>query len=258
MVRPTAKKLTKLLNIDVKHALYDKNGTWYHLLNVFPAALIDKHGYIILKTKNEYKNSKYLSIKKELHIADGIANMPGYIKEGRIAKAIEPINDDTNKLEQDKTYDLYVPENNIDNEIKKIEDRLEKINKTERQSIIKSRIGQSNFKNGLVKKHKKCLLCDIGMPELLIASHIKPWSESNDKEKLDLNNGLLLCCIHDKLFDLGLISFDASGRIIISNQIDEFLYRNLGINKEQHIDVNEKTIKYLNWHKENKLRQKIG
>jgi hypothetical protein len=162
------------------------------------------------------------------------------------------------KPENNHRYDLYVSENNIDKEIKNIEDRLEKINKTEKQSIIKSRIGQSNFKNGLVKKYKKCLLCDIGMLELLIASHIKPWSESNDMEKLDLNNGLLLCCIHDKLFDLGFISFDTSGIIIISNQIDESLYKNLRINKEQNIDVNAKTIKYLNWHKENKLRQKIG
>ena len=132
---------------------------------------------------------------------------------------------------------------------------MDKLNKTEKLAIIKSRIGQNNFKNRLVKKYKKCFLCDIAIPELLIASHIKPWSESNSMERLDINNGLLLCCLHDKLFDLGFISFDDSGKIIISGQIDGALYKTLKINTEEIIEINTETRKYLNWHKENKLRK---
>jgi predicted restriction endonuclease len=156
------------------------------------------------------------------------------------------------KLENQK-YDLYVSKNDIDKEIKSIEDNLEKIKEKERLSIIKSRIGQSNFKRGLVKKYEKCLLCDIDMPELLIASHIKPWSKSNDNEKLDLNNGLLICCLHDKLFDLGLISFNDSGKIEISNKIDKSLYSSLKIEENQgiNVNVNVQTIEYLTWHNKN-------
>ena len=54
------------------------------------------------------------------------------------------------------------------------------------------------------------------MNELLVASHIKPWSISDANEKLDIHNGLLMCPNHDKLFDRGYISFDDTGRILIS------------------------------------------
>jgi predicted restriction endonuclease len=148
-------------------------------------------------------------------------------------------------------YDLYVNENNIDKEIGKIEDNLNTIEITEKLSIIKSRIGQSEYRNGLLKKYKKCQLCDIDVDELLVASHIKPWNKSTNKEKLDLNNGLLLCCNHDKLFDIGFISFNASGEIIISNKIIGLSYKDLNITKNDNINVNNKTKKYLEWHLEN-------
>ncbi|RBN37554.1 hypothetical protein DMN50_29890, partial [Priestia megaterium] len=68
---------------------------------------------------------------------------------------------------------------------------------TEREQVIKARIGQSAFKQGLLKKEKKCKLCSVMDDRLLVASHIKPWKDCNDKERLDLNNGLLLCPNHD-------------------------------------------------------------
>ena len=59
------------------------------------------------------------------------------------------------------------------------------------------------------------------MNELLVASHIKPWSISDANEKLDIHNGLLMCPNHDKLFDRGYISFDDTGRILISEKLDD-------------------------------------
>jgi 5-methylcytosine-specific restriction protein A len=76
----TGKKLMEIWNIDVKHALYRENGDWYHLLKYFPAALFDKNGYIIFNTDEEYISSRYLQIGKELHVPEGIANIPEYIK----------------------------------------------------------------------------------------------------------------------------------------------------------------------------------
>ncbi|MBO7381377.1 MAG: HNH endonuclease, partial [Neisseriaceae bacterium] len=50
---------------------------------------------------------------------------------------------------------------------------------------------------------------------------LKPWRKSNDKEKLDINNGLLLCPTHDKLIDKGLITFSENGEIIISELLTD-------------------------------------
>ncbi len=72
---------------------------------------------------------------------------------------------------------------------------------TERDAIIKARIGQGGFMQKLIIKYGKCRVCGMDDEKLLIASHIKPWAISNDKEKLDDNNGLLLCPNHDALFD---------------------------------------------------------
>ncbi|MDQ7864888.1 HNH endonuclease signature motif containing protein [Peribacillus frigoritolerans] len=84
---------------------------------------------------------------------------------------------------------------------------------TEKESIIKARIGQSSFKSALLYEEKKCKLCGVTDSRFLIASHIKPWSQSNNYERLDKNNGLLLCPNHDALFDKGYISFKEDGSI---------------------------------------------
>ncbi|WP_232240190.1 HNH endonuclease [Bacillus tropicus] len=97
------------------------------------------------------------------------------------------------------------------------------LDQTEKEQVIKSRIGQSIFKKNLLKNEEKCKLCGVSDKHFLIASHIKPWSQSNHRERLDINNGLLLCPNHDALFDKGYISFGDDGRILISNSLDEVL-----------------------------------
>jgi hypothetical protein len=151
----------------------------------------------------------------------------------------------------DKQKDICVSADKIDDEINRIEYGLDKIEDPEKLTIIKSRIGQTRFRAGLLEKYKKCQLCSIDIEDLLVASHIKPWFKSAGEEKLDLNNGLLLCCLHDKLFDLGLISFNENGNIVIVDRIDKELYKDLNININTKIDVGAKTREYLNWHREN-------
>jgi len=121
---------------------------------------------------------------------------------------------------------------------------------TETLARNKIRKGQHKFKNKLLKKYKKCLLCDIDKRELLIGSHIKPWKKSNNKERLDVHNGLLLCPLHDKLFDLGFISFGLDGNIIISKRIKEGMYNDYKLNITK-IKINKEMEKYIIWHKNN-------
>lgn len=67
----------------------------------------------------------------------------------------------------------------------------------------------------------------INIKPLLIASHIIPWRESDNKQRLSGANGILLCSHLDKLFDQYLISFDNLGQLIISNRLTETDLKNL-------------------------------
>jgi len=80
MKKTTGKRLNIEWNIKAKHILYCEDGKWYHLIKDFPGALCDKNGYVLFNTKEEYLNNKYLQIKTELHVSNGISVMPGYKK----------------------------------------------------------------------------------------------------------------------------------------------------------------------------------
>ena len=56
----------------------------------------------------------------------------------------------------------------------------------EKEAVVKVRINQDKFREKLINKYKKCCLCNVNMNELLVASHIKPWSISDANEKLDI------------------------------------------------------------------------
>ncbi|RMG29911.1 MAG: HNH endonuclease, partial [Bacteroidetes bacterium] len=88
------------------------------------------------------------------------------------------------------------------------------------------------------------------------ASHIKPWKDANDKERLDPYNGLPLIASLDALFDAGLISFKSSGEMITSSSLSEsekeiFGLHELFLTMQPH----EKTISYLAYHRENVFKE---
>jgi hypothetical protein len=81
---------------------------------------------------------------------------------------------------------------------------------TTREVLVEARVGQGRFRRDLVAlwgRGEVCALTGIDVPELLIASHIKPWRNSDDHERLDPCNGLLLAAHVDKAFDRYLLSF---------------------------------------------------
>lgn len=98
--------------------------------------------------------------------------------------------------------------------------QIQNLSTTEKEIITKQRVGQGLFKDLLKNKyHCKCALCGIQTEQMLIGSHIKSWKDSSDAEKLDENNGLLLCAHHDALFDKHLISFEDTGNLIVSSTL---------------------------------------
>jgi predicted restriction endonuclease len=95
------------------------------------------------------------------------------------------------------------------------------IDETEKRALIKSRIGQGDFREDLIKLWGSCSLTGLKNISLLKASHIKPWRDSTNSERLNPYNGLLLTPNYDLLFDWGLISFIENGQIILSDKLSK-------------------------------------
>lgn len=93
---------------------------------------------------------------------------------------------------------------------------------TETEAMKKVRIAQGIFRESLVSYWKgSCPLTGISEPALLRASHIRPWAECDDAERLDVHNGLLLSALWDAAFDRGLTSFDDDGRPLFAPKLDQ-------------------------------------
>lgn len=139
---------------------------------------------------------------------------------------------------------------------KEIEEEIASLNVdgASQKAIVNVRVNQGKFRDLLLTRYNRCCLCGVENPALLIASHIKPWAKSEPKEKLDVDNGFLMCPNHDRLFDKGYITFDDDGKIIISEG-SEGLTENdkvfLNVNSRMHIDLTDRNKKYLKFHREN-------
>jgi len=72
------KYLSRLWKVNVVHALYHHEGTFYENLRDFPGALFDFNGYVVFNTEREYNSSSYLDIGQKLNVRDGISSIPGY------------------------------------------------------------------------------------------------------------------------------------------------------------------------------------
>lgn len=120
-----------------------------------------------------------------------------------------------------------------------------------RQTLARN--GQGFYKNQLLETMPKCCFTDLTDVFLLRASHIKPWAISNDFEKLDPYNGLILTPTYDVLFDKGLISFENDGRLIISPKLNQNIADKLGLEENKVYDIynnHGKRNDYLKFHRD--------
>lgn len=140
---------------------------------------------------------------------------------------------------------------NILDDIKTFEQESVHLENTEKETIVKSRIGQGLFRERLIKYWGSCAVTGIADTGLLKASHIKPWKNCDNDERIDVYNGLLLTPNYDHLFDQGYISFDSDGKIMISEKISEEECEVLGVDQNARISRIEKDhLKYLKFHQE--------
>ncbi|ENT8436836.1 HNH endonuclease [Pseudomonas sp. GD04087] len=126
---------------------------------------------------------------------------------------------------------------------------------TEREALIKARIGQNGYREALLAYWGGCAVTDCCVPELLRASHIKPWRAASSSERLDPFNGLLLTPNLDLAFDQGLISFDEDGLILLSSDLDPASIKALHLTPQLCLRQLETRHRgYLAWHREHLFR----
>lgn len=144
----------------------------------------------------------------------------------------------------------YQPNDFLDKEILKnpIQAEIENTSKIIQQTI---RVGQEKFRRNLLDEISFCPITGITDRRILTASHIKPWRVSNNNERLDKNNGFIFSPTIDKLFDIGLISFENNKSLLISKALDKSNIISIGIEPKRVYDKLpvENRVQYLEYHR---------
>ncbi|WP_374662669.1 HNH endonuclease [Inhella sp.] len=129
---------------------------------------------------------------------------------------------------------------------------------TEAERLVVQRVGQGLFRTALLDYWQgRCCVTGLEIPELLRASHIKPWAKcESDEERLDVHNGLLLAPHVDALFDGGWISFGDDGQVIVSAALTGTARAQLGVEPSWSITaaLRPDHLKFLAHHRQVELR----
>lgn len=137
--------------------------------------------------------------------------------------------------------------NTVETELNITEQELQGV---DRLAYVKQRVNQRAFRSMILNIYeRRCAITGINIPDLLVASHIIPWSE-NHKERLNPENGMCLSALYDKAFDKGFISFNNHYQVIIADKLKVFHTEPF---YEKHFKAIEGTEIYLpEYHRPNK------
>jgi len=146
---------------------------------------------------------------------------------------------------EENLSDPPTPEEDIAN----CEDSLK--GETERHALIDARRGQGKFRLGLLDVWGECAVSGCKEHALLRASHIQPWRDSSNINRLNVDNGLLLSASLDAAFDRWLISFEDDGRILISSLLSAEDAAAVGIHSGMRLrKVPKGSLKFLAIHRQ--------
>lgn len=145
-----------------------------------------------------------------------------------------------------------------DQEERRIQGRTD-IGPTEKDQLVRARRGQGIFRSEVGLREKGCRVTATKVGEHLRASHIKPWKNSSDKERLDGENGLLLAPHVDHLFDRGYISFEQDGTVLVSPLLDQSTISAWGLNLGKNVGpFREQQRPYLDFHRNSRFLRTPG
>ncbi len=124
-------------------------------------------------------------------------------------------------------------------------------NSTERRGLVTSRVGQGAYRKSIIHHWEyQCAVTEFDDPRILIASHIVPWKDSSDEQRLDVENGILLSPTYDALFDKHLISFENNGKIILSDEISKEAFHKINVTGNEVLrKVTDGNKSYLEQHR---------
>ena len=124
---------------------------------------------------------------------------------------------------------------------------------TEALCLVKQRIGQNIYRQALMDYWRGgCAVTGIAIPELLRASHAKPWADcTTDAERLNAFNGFLLCAHLDALFDRGLMTFDVVGNALFASTLGSEVLQSLGLAGAIRLRwISPEHLPFIKWHRE--------
>lgn len=108
---------------------------------------------------------------------------------------------------------------------------------TQKEALVLARRGQGLFRERVQEFEKRCRVTGVERLEHLRASHIKPWRDSSNEERLAAGNGLLLTPSIDHLFDRGFISFRGDGGLLVSPVAHSASLRRMGVPIGREVNV---------------------
>ena len=124
--------------------------------------------------------------------------------------------------------------------------------RTEAERLVVRRVGQDIFRRGLLEYWDgRCAITGLDVPDLLRASHIKPWADCDtDAERLDVYNGLLLAPHLDAAFDSGFVTIAEDGTVAISDALPAGARSALGLDGSLKVHgLNHTHERYMPWHR---------
>ena len=131
---------------------------------------------------------------------------------------------------------------------------------TEAERLVVRRVGQDIFRRGLLEYWDgRCAITGLDVPDLLRASHIKPWADCDtDAERLDIFNGLLLAPHLDAAFDSGFITIAEDGTVLLSDALPSGARSALGLDGTLKVHgLHRAHARYLPYHRSKIFRTDV-
>lgn len=228
---------------------------WMHAHTRLSQSSVYKYSRAVVTISNDMQDLNVIHkdllnmnmIELDIAIANILSN-PEFIKKNKTGNNMY-----SNSLKQYRYF--YLDTSDCDEVFEDIINSFNasQISETEKESIIKARIGQGQYRKRLLNKYdNRCIVTGIDNRKVLMASHIKPWSVCLNHERLDTENGLILSANLDRLFDSGLITFDKNGRLFISSFVGKENQKRLSITEKMCVDLKPslKLLEYMQYHQD--------